>query len=205
MRLPALLPAVHRPDADLRYRAVPERYLRFDDFALAAAWDELEIPVGLAFFFRNSVQGRTIAFYPGPAGATESELPLDAGTRSLAANPQLGVLRTRRRGAAGPPGRREGDAGQDRPSCHLVPIDACYELVGRLRSCGAASTAARRRTRRWTRSSRRGRRRRSRIGGRRAEPPAHVADGAVTSMSVRAWTASPSSTSSPSPTPRRRS
>ena len=27
---------------------------------------------------------------------------------------------------------RGDDAGPD-PSCHLVPIDACYELVGRLR------------------------------------------------------------------------
>ena len=64
-------------DADLRYRAVPDRYLELTDLALSPAhWDALEIPVGLAFFFRNSVQDRTVAFYPGPAGATESELPL---------------------------------------------------------------------------------------------------------------------------------
>ena len=34
--------------------------------------------VGLAFFFRNSALDRTVAFYPGPAGATESELDLKA-------------------------------------------------------------------------------------------------------------------------------
>ena len=28
----------------------------------------LVIPVGLAFFFGNSQLGRTVAFYPGPAG-----------------------------------------------------------------------------------------------------------------------------------------
>ncbi|NDZ82189.1 hypothetical protein G3I19_27370 [Streptomyces sp. SID10853] len=116
-------------DARLRYRAVPERYLRFDGVPLdARAWDELQIPVGLAFLFRNSVQDRTVAFYPGPAGATESELPLEAWDTIVSAAPALAVLRPdvealliRR------PGTGDG-------SCHLVPIDACYELVGRLRT-----------------------------------------------------------------------
>ncbi|WP_405943751.1 DUF5947 family protein [Streptomyces sp. NBC_00932] len=116
-------------DARQRYRAVPERYLRFDGVPLdARAWDELQIPVGLAFLFRNSVQGRTVAFYPGPAGATESELPLEAWDSIVASAPALAVLRPdvealliRR------PGTGDG-------SCHLVPVDACYELVGRLRT-----------------------------------------------------------------------
>ncbi|WP_405620706.1 DUF5947 family protein [Streptomyces sp. NBC_01511] len=122
--------------AQLRYRAVPDRYLRFDGLPLdARTWDELQIPVGLAFLFRNSVQDRTIAFYPGPAGATESELPLDAWATIVEANPGLAVLRPDveallvRRTEAGGPGGRESVA-----SCHLVPIDACYELVGRLRT-----------------------------------------------------------------------
>ena len=42
--------------------------------------------------FRNSVQDRVVAFYPSPAGATESELPLDAWDRIVEANPQLGLL-----------------------------------------------------------------------------------------------------------------
>jgi hypothetical protein len=115
--------------AHLHYRAVPDRYLGFDGLALdERTWDELQIPVGLAFLFRNSLQGRTIAFYPGPAGATESELPLDAWDTIVAANPELAVLlpdveALLVRRTAGP------DA-----SCHLVPIDACYELVGRLRT-----------------------------------------------------------------------
>ena len=65
--------------ATLRYRAVPDRYLSFADFSFGMGdWDDLQIPVGLVFLFKNSVQDRTVAFYPGPAGATESELPLDA-------------------------------------------------------------------------------------------------------------------------------
>jgi hypothetical protein len=117
--------------AALRYRAVPERYLSFGEFTLdARAWDELQIPVGLAFLFHNSVQERTIAFYPGPAGATESELPLEAWQRIVQANPELAVLRPDVEALLV---RRTEGAGSANGACYLVPIDACYELVGRLR------------------------------------------------------------------------
>jgi hypothetical protein len=117
-------------DTHQRYRAVPDRYLSFSDFELGPGrWDELEIPVGLAFFFQNSVQGRTVAFYPGPAGATESELPLEAWAAVTAANPRLDVLVPDVEALLVRAGGRGG-----RVSCHLVPIDACYELVGQLRS-----------------------------------------------------------------------
>ncbi|HEV2886512.1 MAG TPA: DUF5947 family protein [Jatrophihabitans sp.] len=126
--------------ANLHYRAVPERYLSFADFTLdARAWDELQIPVGLAFLFRNSVQDRTIAFYPSPAGATESELSLEAWQRIVEAHPDLAVLRpdveallVRRTGSTGSTDATDG-TGSTAGSCYLVPIDACYELVGRLR------------------------------------------------------------------------
>jgi hypothetical protein len=112
--------------ADLHYRAVPDRYLSFGDLAVdARAWDELQIPVGLAFLFRNSQQDRMVAFYPGPAGATESELPMDAWDRIVERNPGLAVLRPDVEALL----VRGGGS-----SWHLVPIDACYELVGRLRT-----------------------------------------------------------------------
>ena len=80
-------------DAQLRYRAVPDRYLAFPDFALdRRAWAALQIPVGMAFFFRNSELGRTVAFYPGPAGATESELDLDAWNAIGGADPRVDLL-----------------------------------------------------------------------------------------------------------------
>jgi hypothetical protein len=116
-------------DAKLRYRAVPDRYLSFPDVTLdAREYDELEIPVGLAFLFNSSVLDRTVAFYPGPAGATESELPLEAWTRVVEANPQLAVLRADVEALL----LRGSDQGSEF-SCHLVPIDACYALVGQLR------------------------------------------------------------------------
>jgi hypothetical protein len=117
-------------EADLRYRAVPERYLSFDDFAMGPAqWEALEIPVGLAFFFTNSVLGKTIAFYPGPAGVTESELSLDAWDTVAQANPRIATMDPDVEALL----IRAPERGRTEFDCHLVPIDTCYELAGRLR------------------------------------------------------------------------
>jgi Family of unknown function (DUF5947) len=116
--------------AQLKYRAVPDRYLSFPDVRLPATlWDDLQIPVGLAFLFRNSTLERTVAFYPGPAGATESELPLDAWDGVVAEHPELGLAVPDVEAILlhAPAADRSGIA------CYLVPIDRCYELVGRLR------------------------------------------------------------------------
>jgi hypothetical protein len=116
--------------AELRYRAVPDRYLSFPGFRLAQSdWDELQIPVALAFLFENSVQERIVAFYPSPAGATESELSMSAWQRVLAANPGLDTVRPDVEALLIRGGRET--EGFD---CHVVPIDACYELVGRMRA-----------------------------------------------------------------------
>ncbi|NMO02807.1 hypothetical protein HH308_16465 [Gordonia sp. TBRC 11910] len=116
--------------AQLRYRSVPDRYLTFPDFALApGTWDALEIPVGVAFFFRNSTIDETVAFYPGPAGAAESGLPLSAWKQVTAANPLIAQVADDVEALL----IRVPDHGGD-PECFLVPIDACYQLVGRLRS-----------------------------------------------------------------------
>lgn len=114
--------------AELRYRAVPDRYLAFPDFALdRRTWEALQIPVGLAFFFRNSALGRTVAFYPGPAGATESQLDLDAWSAISDAEPRVGLLADDVEALL----VRVPEDGP--PQCYLVPIDACYEFVGGLR------------------------------------------------------------------------
>lgn len=112
-------------DAALAYRAVPDRYLSFPDLA-APVWDELELPVGTAFLFVNSALGRVVAFYPGPAGATESELSLEAWERVVAAAPGLGALRSDVEALL-------VHASGQKVEAFLVPIDVCYELVGHLR------------------------------------------------------------------------
>jgi hypothetical protein len=110
-----------------RYRAVPDRYVYTPTFVISAAdWEELQIPVRMAFFFHNSSLGRSVAFYPGPGGATESELPLDTWERVLAANPRVADARPDVEALL-------VDRGPDGFGCYLVPIDACYELVGLLR------------------------------------------------------------------------
>jgi hypothetical protein len=109
-------------------RTVPDRVLEDPSFELSDAdWAALEIPVRLAFIFFSSPGGRWIAVYPSPAGATEADLPLDAWSRIAArgrlaacAEPDVEALLVR--------GPRGG------PLRSLVaPIDACYELVGRIR------------------------------------------------------------------------
>lgn len=108
-----------------RYKAVPDRYLALSSGLSRAQWDALQIPVNVAFFFYNSVAEEVVAFYPGPAGATESLLSLDEWAQLCEANPALATLEPDVEAVL----VRAGDA----PECYVVPIDACYELVGRLR------------------------------------------------------------------------
>ena len=116
----------------LRYRAVPDRYLSFPDFRLSEEqWDSLQIPVSVAFFFVNSTLERVAAFYPGPAGATESLLALETWADLVAANPELGTLEPDVEAFLVRADRHSTDSSS--VECFLVPIDACYELVGELR------------------------------------------------------------------------
>lgn len=115
-----------------RFRAVPDRYLSFPDFTLSGAqWDSLQIPVGVAFFFMNSALDQVAAFYPSPAGATESMLSLDAWGQIVAANDDLATLRPDVEAFLVRSADRQQGAAM--PECYLVPIDICYELVGELR------------------------------------------------------------------------
>jgi Family of unknown function (DUF5947) len=110
-----------------RYRAVPDRYLEDPARPISAAeWEELEIPVGLAFFLCSSERGEVAGFYPSPAGATECRLDLAAWDRLAAAHPLLGVLAPDVEAAL--ICRTDGSVEH-----FLVPIDACYELAGRMR------------------------------------------------------------------------
>jgi hypothetical protein len=110
-----------------KYRLVPSRYLHLSSMTITAAeWDPLDIPVGLVFFVVNSQLGRTVACYPGPAGAAESVLPLDAWPALVARHvwiqqlePDVEALLVRRNG--------------EEYRCFIVPLDAGYELVGRIR------------------------------------------------------------------------
>ena len=122
-----------RPGASTgRFRSLPDRILTDPELGAGlgpAAWEALRVPVSIAFFFRNSELGRPVAFYPSPAGATESELDPETwesvfGGSALAELmlPDTEALLVRRSPGSG------GDA--DRTDCYLVPVDLAYALVG---------------------------------------------------------------------------
>jgi hypothetical protein len=118
-----------------RFRAVPERYLTLRGFALSPGqWEELQIPVAMAFFFHNSREDRVVAFYPSPAGATESLLPLETWEELMRSNPILSGLEPDVEALLVYKRREHGEAAEGAKfECYVVPIDACYELVGRIR------------------------------------------------------------------------
>jgi hypothetical protein len=111
-----------------RYKLVPDRRLRLDGFAMSdAAWEELRLPVDIAFLFHSTAEERVVAYYPSPMGPTESLLRLAAWEQLEAANPILATLApdveallvNRARGAR---------------QAWLVGIDECYALVGLIRT-----------------------------------------------------------------------
>jgi len=95
-----------------------------------AEWDSLLIPIGMAFFFENSVQQATLAIYPSPAGATESLLSLEAWQEIVANNPVL----TRMEPDVEALLVNRLDSPRQPAEYYLVPIDKCYELIGILRT-----------------------------------------------------------------------
>jgi hypothetical protein len=111
-----------------RYRRVPRRVRLLADFRMSdAQWEDLRIPINLAFFFHSSPAQRVAAMYPSPAGATESLLPLEAWQGLAAENPVLAELEPDVEALLV---NRVGQARE----YFQVPIDECYRLVGLLRT-----------------------------------------------------------------------
>jgi hypothetical protein len=110
-----------------RYRRVPRRVQFLADFRLTdAQWEGLGLPINLAFFLHSTAAGRVIAFYPSPAGATES-LP-DAETWQALADDNP-VLRDLEPDVEALLVNRVGEAREH----YRAGIDRCYELVGLVR------------------------------------------------------------------------
>jgi hypothetical protein len=86
----------------------------------------LLLPIDLAFFVNSSKAGRVVAYYPSPAGCTESLLSLEAWADIVRDNPVLErmqpdveallVNRTR-----------------ERREYYIAPLDQCYKLTGLIR------------------------------------------------------------------------
>ena len=110
------------------YRPTGMRTVWLEDFSCdPETWAAFQIPIGLAFFMRSTITQSVVAFYPSPAGATESELTLEAWEALVAANPVLEELDS---DAEALVVNRMSDPAQ----YAIVPIDQCYGLVGLIKS-----------------------------------------------------------------------
>jgi Family of unknown function (DUF5947) len=127
--------AILFPGTETRFKRVPRGARALPGFEITRAqWDSLLMPIEMAFFFASTPAGRTVAMYPGPAGATESLLPLETwndiaqGWPALRGmQPDVEALVVNRLAAT--PGRREDGRGE----YFIVPIDECFRLVGLIR------------------------------------------------------------------------
>jgi hypothetical protein len=110
-----------------RFKVIPREPRALPDFQMSdAEWENLALPISLAFFFYHTPQQKMVAMYPSPAGATESLLPLMAWDSLVRQNRALQTL--------------EADVEAllinrvaDKREHFIVPIDKCFELVGTIR------------------------------------------------------------------------
>jgi hypothetical protein len=110
------------------FKLVPDCRVSLADCGLDdATWERLSIPVDMAFFFRNSREGRVMAYYPSPAGPMESLLGLEAWDDIAAANPAVAEMADDTEALL--VNRSKGERRQ-----WLVPIEDCYALVGLIRT-----------------------------------------------------------------------
>jgi hypothetical protein len=113
--------------AATRYRLIPDRVRFLPDFQMSEeVWAGLGIPVNMAFFQHSLPSGQVTAFYPSPAGATESLLSFETWEELEEANP---VLRTMEPGVEALLVNRVGRSHQ----YFIASIDQCYRLVGIIR------------------------------------------------------------------------
>jgi hypothetical protein len=113
--------------ASAKYRRVPRRVRALPDFRLSdEMWEGLQLPINLAFFLRSTPEGRVIALYPSPAGATEATIPEEAWRALAEENP---VLRDFEPDVEGLLVNRVGAA----RDYYRVGLDECYKLVGLIR------------------------------------------------------------------------
>lgn len=115
-----------------KYKRVPERVLALPDFHLSEGqWESLMVPISMVFFFRSTLDARVVAFYPSPAGATESLLSLETWKDIEDENP---VLKEMQPDVEALLVNRVGHArGFAAPEYYVLPIDLCYKLVGLIR------------------------------------------------------------------------
>lgn len=112
---------------DGKFARVPRRVRQLHDFAFTdLEWEQMMLPINLAFFLRNAEGGVTV-MYPSPAGAIESQMgvtnweELVRGQAVLTTmEPEVEALIVNRISTPA--------------VCVVAPIDECYRLVGVIRT-----------------------------------------------------------------------
>jgi Family of unknown function (DUF5947) len=115
-----------------KYQLVPSRYLTLPDFQMTdEQWDDLMIPVNMVYIFQSTIAHRVMAFYPSPAGAMESLLSLQGWDALVSGNPILNDMEPDVEALL--INRVHNRGGENYREHYILPIDACYELVGLIR------------------------------------------------------------------------
>jgi hypothetical protein len=110
-----------------RFKLIPRDAWSLPGFQISdAQWDDLALPIELAFLVYSTPAKRMLALYPSPAGATESLLPLSAWDSLVAENPVLDNMQPDVQALLA---NRVGE----RQLYYIAPIDVCFELVGLMR------------------------------------------------------------------------
>jgi hypothetical protein len=110
-----------------RFKLIPRDARPLPEFVMPdTLWENFALPINLAFFFYSTPRGKVMAYYPSPAGATESLLPLEAWVELVRQNSLLSAMQTDVEALL------VNRAGQARDYL-IAPIDKCFELVGTIR------------------------------------------------------------------------
>jgi hypothetical protein len=110
------------------YRRIPTDIRALRDFAMDdAQWEELSIPINMAFFCRTGNAAEPTAFYPSPGGPTQANVGADSWQHIVEQNPLLQKMAS------------DVEAllvnRLSRPHEYfIVPIDECYRLIGLIRT-----------------------------------------------------------------------
>ena len=113
---------------EAKYRRIPREVRSLNGFLLTdAQWDSLAIPINLAFFCHLGDASVPAAFYPSPAGATQSLLDLQSWEQIVKQNPALRKLRPDVECLL-------ASRFAEPHEYYVVPVDECFRLVGLIRS-----------------------------------------------------------------------
>jgi hypothetical protein len=110
-----------------KFKLIPRDSRALPEFRMTdGEWENLALPIDLAFFFYSTPNEKMTAMYPSPAGPMESLLPLTSWEVLVGQNPVLQNIE------ADVEALLVHRAGTPR-KYFLAPIDKCYELVGTIR------------------------------------------------------------------------